>query len=587
MQSRWICENKSCGLSAYGLVFSQIRKVTTHTGQASNHVNNFIENMKGLGRKRLILLGSTAVGLTAALVIGLSVAMAPKYRPLVMDATASDASRMLAQLEQAGFSPRVSSDGTMLSLPEGDIARARMSLAQAGLPPEGNLGWELFDQGGGLGMNSFLQQINRLRALEGELARSIETISNVESARVHLVLPDRETFSQERPEPSSSVVIHARRTAPLERSQALAIRSLVAAAVPRLSPDRVTILDGSGQAILSEEDITEGTGLNSARTEIEDRLRRNVESILAAHVGAENVRVRVTADLNTAREVVVQESFDPDQQVPRSTISVTGQSESSDGSRDTIDVANNLPGIDNGGGAGGRTERSTSSRDESVFEIGNTRSETIREPGEIKRLTVAVVVNGTWGPDGTYSERSPEDISRLSALAHSAAGINEDRGDKVTVESLQFAAGDPSQAVTAGSGFMDILAMNFGAILRSLSAIAVVGLLLLFGVRPLMRALNLNAERDQEDAKENAAAADGAADEDTPEGGEEGEAGAEDGQDAPDAAAQDPENEEEYMSIASVSGNVMRRQIDELNKLIETDPDSSLRTIRGWINQKG
>jgi len=110
-------------------VFSQIRIVTTHTGQASNHVNNFIENMKGLGRKRLILLGSTAVGLTAALVIGLSVAMAPKYRPLVMDATASDASRMLAQLEQAGFSPRVSSDGTMLSLPEGDIARARMSLA--------------------------------------------------------------------------------------------------------------------------------------------------------------------------------------------------------------------------------------------------------------------------------------------------------------------------------------------------------------------------------------------------------------------------------------------------------------------------
>lgn len=533
-------------------------------------------------------MGATAVGLTAALLIGLSVAISPNYRPLVMDASASDASRMVAELEKAGFSPRISSDGTMLSLPENEIAQARMALAQAGLPPEGNAGWELFDQSSGLGMNSFLQQINRLRALEGELARSIETIRNVEKARVHLVLPDRETFSQERPEASASVVIHARRTAPLDRSQALAIRSLVAAAVPRLSPDHVTILNGSGQAILSEEDISEGSGLNSARTEVEERLRRNVESILAAHVGAENVRVRVTADLDTSREIVVQESFDADQQVPRSVVSVTDQTETSDGASGTVDVGNNIPGLENGGGGGSRSERSTSSRDETAFEIGSTRSETIREPGAIKRLTVAVVVNGTWDDEGEYLPRSAEDIARLTALANSAAGISEERGDLVTVESMRFAVGDPSQTEFGSTGLMDVFAMNFGSILRSLSAIVLVGLLLLFGIRPLMRALKLTEDNQTDGAELDSTQATANTAKGAPNGATaDGSTPTEDGADPAAQFKEAAEVEEEFVSIASVSGNVMRRHIDGLNKLIETDPESSLRTIRGWVNQKG
>ncbi|MDF0595798.1 flagellar basal-body MS-ring/collar protein FliF [Psychromarinibacter halotolerans] len=549
-------------------------------------MNELIENLKGLGRRRLMLMGLTAVGLVLALVVGLSVAMSPKYRPLAMDIPASDASRMMTELEQAGFSPRISADGTMLSLPEDEVARARMALAEAGLPAEGNAGWELFDQNSGLGMNSFLQQINRLRALEGELARSIETIDNVDTARVHLVLPDRETFSQERPEPSASVVIHTRRTAPLERSQALAIRSLVAAAVPRLSPDRITILDGAGQAILSEEDLSEGNGLNSARAEIEERLRQNVESILAAHVGTGNVRVRVTADLDTSREVVVQESFDPDQQVPRSIVSVTEQNDSADSSSSTVDVANNLPGIDNGGGGVGRSETNTSSRDESVFEIGNTRSELIREPGAITRLSVAVVVNGTWDENGAYTPRTPEDLERLTALVHSAAGIDEERGDVVTVENLSFVAGDPTATARERSGFMDVVAMNFGAIVRALAAVVVVALLLFFGVRPLMRSFAASTEA----AAEGDATADAVAietpDAETPAAA--GTPGAPGEQPRPKPMAEPVivEEEEEFVSLASVSGNVMRRHIDELTKLIEVEPEGSLRIIRSWINQK-
>ena len=545
-------------------------------------MNNFIDNLKGLGQKRLVLMGSTALGMTAALVIGLSVAMTPQYRPLVMDATAADASQMMTELESAGFEPKISNDGTVISLPEGDVARARMALAQAGLPPQGNVGWELFDENSGLGMNSFEQQINKLRALEGELSRSIETIDNVDSARVHLVLPEREAFSQERPDPSASIVVHARRGSQLQKSQAMSIRSLVAAAVPRLSPDRVTILDGTGQALLTEEDLTEGSGLNSVRTQIEERLRKNVETILAAHVGAENVRVRVTADLDNSREVVVREAFDPEQQVERSTISQSDQSDTSDGSSNSVDVANNMPGLDTGAsGSGGRTSRSTSSRDEVIYEIGNTRSEVTREPGSVKRITVAVVVNGVTDEDGVYTERSPEDIERLTLLAQTAAGIDADRGDTVTVENLQFAS---STAFSGrdGSQFMDLLTTNFGSILRSLSAVGIFALLMLFGVRPVLRHL-FDGSKEAADANLKEA--------DTAEvQADEAEAPVE----VEDANIEDEPLDEtvddglqDVIAIASVSGKVMRHHIDTLNKIAEKDPDATLRTLRSWINQKG
>lgn len=147
-------------------------------------------------------------------------------------------------------------------------------------------------------------------------------------------------------------------------------------------------------------------------------------------------------------------------------------------------MTNNIPGLDNGAGGGtSRREQRSSSREESVFEIGNTRSERIREPGDIRRLSVAVVVNGLWDEDGQYAERSEEDIARLVALVNSAAGIDQERGDTVTVESLRFASGDPNALTGDGSGLIDLLAMNFGTIVRAFSAISVVALLLLLGVR--------------------------------------------------------------------------------------------------------
>lgn len=544
-------------------------------------MKNVIENLSALGRKRLIILALTGLGVLLTIGVGLSIAMAPTYRPLVTDATAATSSQIFNELERAGFAPRVSSDGTVISLPEADIPQARMALAEAGLPAADTAGWALFDNVSAIGMNSFLQRVNRLRALEGELTRSIESLDIVEDARVHLVLPERETFSQERPDASASVIVRTRPGRVMERRQALAIRSLVAAAVPDLDPGRVTVLSASGQTILAEEGTEVGIG--DAQLEIEERLRRNIESILGAHVGAENVRVRVTAELDSTRRVVVQESFDPETSVPRSITSTSEESQSKDTDPGAIDVANNLATVNPGGNGGGSSESRSRQSEERQFSIGSVRSEQVTEAGGIKRLTVAAVVNGVW--DGTtYTERSPQELERLAALVRTAAGIDQSRGDMVTVESFRFAENLALLEGEAG-GLSELLALHLGTIVRALIGLAAVSLVLLLAVRPALKQLSLPSELE--------------ASSDLPALGAFGEepmAMAVAGPMAlgntfsvPDSAGfgDVAQNEEDFVSFSSFSGNVMRQYVDDFSRLVETEPEASMRTIRAWINQKG
>ncbi|EAQ02172.1 flagellar FliF M-ring protein, partial [Pseudooceanicola batsensis HTCC2597] len=232
-----------------------------------------LENLKALGQGRLIALGVTGVVLVLATFFGVRAVLEPSYSTLYRDLTPSEASRMVGALEGAGFAVQVDSSGSILSVPQEDLARARMELAGQGLVGDGAAGWEIFDEASGLGMNSFMQKINRLRALEGELARSIQTIDGVDAARVHLVLPEREAFSRERPQPSSSVIIRSRAGHQVNLRQAQAIRALVSSAVPEMSPGRVTVLTANGETILAEEgtDVAEVTQ-QSLKASVEDRI---------------------------------------------------------------------------------------------------------------------------------------------------------------------------------------------------------------------------------------------------------------------------------------------------------------------------
>ncbi|SDF34837.1 flagellar basal-body MS-ring/collar protein FliF [Limimaricola pyoseonensis] len=580
-----------------------------------------LDNLLALGRTKLIALGATGLGLVLALVIGLNLALAPSFAPLYTDLSLGAAGRVVSALEQDGFKVELSGGGTIVSVPQPDVARARMALAEQGLPDEGTAGWEIFDQSSGLGMNSFMQQVSRLRALEGELARSIQTIEGVDAARVHLVLPEREAFSRTRPEPSASVIVRGRVTSQISRRQGLAIRALVASAVPELSPSRVTVLSASGETILSEE-VEGEAGIQAAGATMEERLQRSITEMLTARVGAGNARVQVNVELSNAREVIRQQSFDPAQQVVRSTETRQEESQDRDGGEPEVGVANNLPAELGGGVDGGAGSASNTTRNDEIvnYEIGSTQSETVREPGAVQRISVAVLVNGIYNVasngETAYQERSPEEIERLTQLVRSAIGFDEARGDQVSVDSLRFMDYSMDLGAPVGLSLGQTIAQNFGAILRGSFALALVAAVLAFGLRPLLRRMvpepglalagadagfggggtpalgqAFEGARQMLPGGSRQQAEPGA----LPAAGTSAAAVA--GGAAPDGAAAQlramlPEQQlasydpDEMVALASVDGKVRRQRLVSVGDLVESEPVAALKVVQGWLAEE-
>lgn len=572
-------------------------------------MQGLIDNLMALGRQRLLILAGTAVGVILAMLLGLNAVATPDYAPIYSNLSVTSANSIEATLANAGFKVSVSEDGSSVSVPRPDAARARMVLAESGVAIDGDPGWELFDEKSGLAMNSFLQKINRMRAMEGELARSIQTIDGISTARVHLVLPDREPFSREAPAPRASIIVRPEPGRAVTRKQAVAVRTLVASAVAELDLARVTVLSASGETILAEG--TDGNGqatIQSAKAGIEDRLGQEIQNILTARVGAGNARVRVNVDLVTQREVIVEQTFDPDQQVVRST---ENKSESQSGTEDggNVGIENNIPAALGGDGPGTTSSRSES--DELVqYEIGNTRREIIREAGDVRRMTVAVLINGIYNVDGsdvTYAERTPEELDRLTELVKSAVGFQENRGDSVSVDSMRFMdysmeLGDPVEM-----SLMDNLSENIVTIIRSVMALLIVGLVMVMGVRPVLRRLNPpeQIEADPEttggapalpagDAADAEALAAGTAGMQALPNGENppgtaalpgtGRAAA-NGVDARDLLADDYDDDEdhEFVEKQGIRGNLRKKKIDNIQRLADEKPEEVLRVLRSWL----
>lgn len=567
-------------------------KVTLNHQYRISTLQPIINNLLALGRNRLLALGATGIGLVLALFFGLTAVMKPTYAPLYSDLSLAGASRVVAALEQDGFNVQLGGGGAVVLVPQEDVARARMALAQQGLPDEGAPGWEIFDNSSGLGMNSFMQQVSRLRALEGELARSIQTIDGIDAARVHLVLPEREAFSRTRPDPSASVIVRGRATQTIGRSQALAIRALVASAVPNLSPNRVTVLTASGQTILSED----GTGevaSGASGTAMQEQMARNITEILTARVGAGNARVQVNVELSKERQVIRSQSFDPEQQVVRSTETREETREDRNSTGDDIGVANNLPAELADAGLGPLSTNSSARTDEIInYEIGSTQSETVREPGEVMRLSVAVLVNGIYevADNGsvTYVERPAEELERLAQLVRAAIGFDAARGDTVSVDSLRFIDYSLDVGAPLGMSIMQVIAANLMTILRSIFALAVVALFLIFGLTPLMRRiwpedgmLALGAEGAP--GGYGAIAQVGSAPQTTALAGP---ANAPSRQDVSVIFPDQDDQHSEYMTLASVSGGVRSGRIKALGQLVEQEPTESLRAIQSWLAEE-
>ena len=561
-------------------------------------MKQIVDNLLSLGRTRLLAMATVGVGGVLALVFGLSMVTAPSFKPLYNQLSPASASKVVDALQKAGVATRVSDDGSSVSVPQQDIARARMALAEQGLPSDGEPGWELFDNTSGLGMNTFMQHVNRLRAMEGELARSIQTLDGVSSARVHLVLPEREAFSSVRTDPSASVIVRADASHTVSRNQALAIRNLVAAAVANLSPNRVTVLSARGDTILSEDSANAGPAtLESAKATIEDRMSRSIEQILTARVGAGNARVQVAVDLDTARQVVVQQSFDPNQQVVRSTDSRDEKTQDNKAANGQVGVTANLPpALAGPTGANGSSNNSAKTNERVTYEIGSTRSETTREAGDIKRISVAVLVNGIFGvKDGggvEYKERTPEELARLTKLVESAIGFDKARGDAVSVDSLRFMDYSMDVGEPVGQSLSQRLSNNIMPILRGVLALMIVGIAVVFGVRPALNRL-LDAPppavpMERAGALE-APAAEGAA--------APGEPGAEGGSlpatvpprplpPRPPVVRPQPfagTGTDGFFDTMTVQGSMFKRRVESVRKFVDEDPNEAIKVLRSWL----
>ncbi|WP_370399481.1 flagellar basal-body MS-ring/collar protein FliF [Sulfitobacter sp. JB4-11] len=552
-------------------------------------MQELFENFKNLGRQRLLILGGTTFGVLLAMLLGIGAVTRPDYAPIYSNLSVSSASSIEAALTSAGFNVLVGPDGTTISVPQSDKARARMVLAETGMPIDGDPGWELFDQQGGMAMNSFLQKINRVRAMEGELARSIQTLDGIASARVHLVLPDREPFTREAPTPRASVILRPQAGRAVSRKEAIAVRNLVASAVAELDLTRVTVLSASGETILSEDPGGPGQGnMQTAKSAIEDRLSREIENILTARVGAGNARVHVNVELTTQREVIVEQSFNPDQQVVRSTETKT-EDQTDTGEQGNVGVENNIPAAladPEGGSTSNRSEA-----DEIVqYEIGNTRREIVREAGEVRRMTVAVLVNGIYAVEDTavnYSERTPEEMDRLAELVKSAVGFQESRGDTISVDSMRFMDYSMDLGSPIEQSMTDRLAESAVPIIRGLLALLIVGLVMILGVRPLLKRLNEPAAIAQDDEPPAPALPDG----ETPPAIPQPMGQPSEPMPAPLPASTFAPNqppmfeaeEVEYIQKQGIRGNLHKRKIDNIQQLADDKPDEVLRVLRSWL----
>jgi flagellar M-ring protein FliF len=372
-----------------------------------------------------------------------------------------------------------------------------MLLAKDGLPSGGSIGYEIFDRGDSLTASQFQQDINETRALEGELARSIRMLQGVRGARVHLVLPKRQPFSHDMQQAQASVVLTMAGAARLDPQGVQAVLNLVAAAVPGLKPQGIAVIDSrgnllarAGQPTGDEAVVQTGEEMHRAT---EARLTRDVEDMLEQSLGPGHVRAEAAVTMNFDRVNETAESYNPDQQVVRSTQTSTDKSNSTEGEKN-VSVANNLPNADAGAAQNGTNDQK---QDETTnYEIGKTVRTLVREQPQIARISLAVMVDGTMQPGKNgvpvWTERSPEDLARIKRLVQSAIGYDEKRGDTVEVVSMRFAAAEEASAAS-GSGLLalgleksDIMGLAQSAILA-----IVVLLALVFVLRPM--ALRLSA----------------------------------------------------------------------------------------------
>lgn len=566
-------------------------------------MNAFVETFRNLGVGRLAAAAGMTIGLVVFFVFLATRLSTSQLALLFDDLKQDDTARIVQQLESMEIPHEVSADNRQVRVPSDQVARLRLALAEQGLPEDGSIGYEIFDRDQTLGTSSFIQNINHVRALEGELARTIATVSSVRAARVHLVLPRRELFSRERLDPSASIVLKMRGTGRLDRGQIQAVQHLVATAVAGLKPERISIIDDRGT--LLSRGGGGGSGENVAalnaeerRVSFEGRLNRTIEQLIEPSVGIGNVRAEVRARMDFDRVITNEEIYDPEGQVVRSTQSISEANNNKETDSAPVTVGQNLPDAQDNQNTPGAESASNRTEESTNFEISKTIRQHIREGGSIKKLSVAVLVNHrvkeSAEGEPTFEPRSAEELANIEKLVKSAVGFDQKRGDTVEIVNMRFA--DPPQML---GGVDDAIFLGFStADLRRIVEVlilAVVGILIiLLVVRPLIakifetgptaladgpaaigadgRPLLTNQSVGPDGAPALAAA--GAA-----AGGAAGTTVGPDGAVIPASEAGD------MLDVNQVEGRVQASSLKKIGEIIEKHPEEAATILRSWMYQ--
>lgn len=567
-------------------------------------MNNFLETLKKLGPARLSIMGAVVFGLLMFFVYISMQVSSPQMKMLYKDLATEDSSAVAAKLEELKIPYEVSTDGTSIAVSDKQVGKARMLLAQDGLPNGGSMGYELFDKQSGFGTTSFVQNITQVRALEGELAKTISALEPVKSARVHLVLPQRELFSRETHAASASVFIRLKGGKELDQSQLQGIQSMIASGVPDLKPKSVSIIDSQGVLLAGGEDDSQLMASNKAeetRRKYEQHMTRVIEDLVGRTVGYGKVHANVTAILDFDQLTENQEIFDPQGQVVRSTQTTEDKSSETEPTADSVSVQNNLPNA-NADLGGGAEPTSTAAKTEETtnFEISKTIRSVVKQTGGVKKISASVLIDGTYTTDKegnkVYQPRSEEEIKNLTALVSTAIGLDTKRGDKLELVNMQFADVDvvPEESLTQIMGFERADLLDAAEVLTVAVMIVLVVLLVLQPmVGRLLASENGGGDGDANNMDPMGLLPNGAGQNPAlmSPGMMGGGAGGIPGIQSMNGNASEfmmsgAGDDDSLIDVQKVEGRVKASSLKKVEDIIAAYPEESVSVIRGWMAQE-
>lgn len=546
-------------------------------------MDSFLSAIQRFGVGRLAALVGVGAGVVAILVALIMFMGKEPTELLYSNLDLKEASSVTQALDQAGVKYETKGDGSTIMVARDKVASARLLVAGKGLVTSGSIGYEIFDSNNALGQTDFVQQLNRQRALQGELERTIKGWQGVNSVRVHLVLPKRQLFEEDAEQPSAAVTIGTGGREP-SAEMVRAVQNLVAGSVAGMKPEKVNVIDQHGKTLSAATDESlAGQLAQDRKAEAEARIAKTVKDMIEGVLGPGKARVNVTAELDLNRVTLQEKNFNPDGQVIRSeSTNEANNSETKNEDNGGVTAAQNIPG---GAPNGFQALGSRSGSNESVtnYEISESTKTTVQEPGAIKKLAVAVAIDGVTAPagkdgqPGAYTPRTAEEMAQLEQLVKTAVGFDPERKDQVSVTNIRFP--QPEDQALGKDGLLSSFDKNDIMRAAELGVLGIVAIMiLLFAVRPFLKNMMTPAPAQMAlgapQVTRMVTLSDGSTQEVVID--QSGE---------PIAITGPGADIDQRIDIAKIEGQVKASSIKRVSEFVDKHPDESVAILRTWLHE--